>query len=440
MRIRLLSAGIAILLVASTTLAGDWPQFRGPNRNGVSDENGLLRTWPKDGPKLIWSFKNAGLGFSSMAIVGDKLYTLGSRGNDEIVLALDANKGTELWTSKIGPVVNAPENFNWGDGPRATPTIDGKYLYALGSQGELVCLDISGAQSKEIWRKNLVKDFGGEMMSGWGFSESPLVDGKLLIVTPGGAQGTLAAMDKLTGALVWRSTELKHLAPYTSVTVAEINGQRQYIQTSSTEHQKDAYLNAFSPKDGKLLWSTSFHKGDLYLIASDPIVKGNLVYLSAGDSVSLSFLFEINKDNSVKQRYSKANQKKMKNNHGGVVMVDTGVFGYSDGAGWAAQDYATGKQLWVERNELEASGSGATIAVDGMLYLYTDKGEVGLVKADPKGFELAGSFKIPETSKFPGTRKTSSGAKAWSHPAVANGHLYVRDCEFIYCYDVRDKK
>jgi outer membrane protein assembly factor BamB len=440
MKTRLPLAGI-VLLLGSFVTAADWPQFRGPQRNGVSAETGLLKEWPKDGPKLAWSFKNAGLGFSSMALIDGKLYTLGSRGDDEIVLALDALKGTELWTARIRPVVNAPDNLQWGDGPRATPTIDGKHLYALGSQGDLVCLDISAAAPKEVWRKNLVKDFGGEMMSGWGYSESPLVDGKLLIVTPGGEQGTLAALDKVTGAVVWRSKELKQLAPYTSVTAADINGVPQYIQSSYVDEKEGGYLNGFAAKDGKLLWSQRIHKGHLYLIASNPIVKGNLVYQSTGDEAAVCHLYEIGADNTVKERYSKANQKKLKNNHGGVVPVGDNVYGYSDSQGWVCQDFATGKsQPWADRTELTGNSSGTIIAADGMLYLYTDLGEAGLVKADPKAFDLISSFKIPELSKYPRMRKTSSGAKVWSHPAIANGHLYLRDCELIFCYDIRGKK
>lgn len=441
MKTRLLLVGIAALLFGSFAHVDDWPQFRGPQRDGVSAETGLLKDWPKGGPKLAWSFKNAGLGFSSMAIADGKLYTLGSRGDDEVVLAFDAAKGAELWTMKLGPIVNGSENAVWGDGPRSTPTIDGKHLYALGSQGELVCLEISGGQPKEVWRKNLVKDFGGEMMSGWGFSESPLVDGKLLVVTPGGTAGTLAALDKLTGAVVWRSKELTHLAPYTSIMATDIHGVRQYVQTSCKEVKKGGFVSGISAADGKLLWSEPIFKGSAYLIASNPLIKGNLVYHSTGDDSHECHLFEIGKDNKVKEKYSKASQKNMKNNHGGVVLVGDYVYGYSDGRGWTCQEFAKGTLKWEEPGDPVCNGSGATISAGGMLYLVSDLGEVGLADADPKAFNLVSSFKMPQLSKFPASKRTTSkNSKVWSHPAVANGYLYVRDAEFIYCYDIRDKK
>jgi hypothetical protein len=445
MRIRPLIS-IALLLVASRLLADDWPQFRGPKRDGLSAETGLLKSWPKSGPKLVWSFKNAGLGFSSYSVVGNTFYTLGSRDNDEIILALDALKGTELWTVKLGPIFTSEENVQWGDGPRSTPTIDGKRLYALGAQGELVCLDISAAKPKEVWRKNLITDFGGVMMTGWGYSESPLVDGKLLLVTPGGNGGTVAALDKEAGTVVWRTTDIKHAAAYTSVMAADINGQRQYIQTSyepdpdGNDKNDGSFINGFAAKGGKLLWSQKIFKGYEYLIASNPLIKDSLVYHSAGDHIAACHLFEIGKDNKLTDKYSKASQKIMKNNHGGVVRVGDHVYGYSDNRGWVCQDFASGKVAWEERNDLECFGSGSLMAADGMLYCVSDKGTVGLVEASPKGFELAGSVQMPELSKFPKTRKTSTSSKVWSYPVVANGHLYVRDSEFIYCFDVRDKK
>jgi outer membrane protein assembly factor BamB len=434
MSLRLPLVGI-LFLCGSMAGAADWPQFRGPHRDGLSAETGLLQQWPKGGPKLVWSFKKAGLGYSSMSIVDGTLYTLGSRGDDEIVLALDAVKGTELWTVKLGPIVNAWENKQWGDGPRATPTIDGKHLYALGSQGALLCLDLATGKPKEVWRKDLLKDFGGEMMTGWGYSESPLIDGKLLLVTPGGDKGTLAALDKFTGALVWRSTELKQSAPYTSVMAADFNSSRQYIQASYAGDKEGGYLNGFAAKDGKLLWSEQIYKGSMFLIASNPLIKDNLVYHSNANNCHL---FEIGKDDKPKDRYTKkSGQKNMKNNHGGVVLLGDHVYGYSHGRGWACQEFAEGQLKWEEPGELACNESGAMIAGDGMLYMVTDLGEVGLAKADPTGFNLTGSFKMPELSKYRTTRKTSVSSKVWSHPAIANGHLYVRDCEFVYCYDVK---
>ncbi len=438
MTTRLTLALSAALLLAARAAPADWPQFRGPHRDGVSTEKGLLRTWPKGGPKLAWSFKDAGLGFSSLAIAGGKLYTLGTRGDSEIVLCLDAVKGTELWTAKIGPVFTFEGNA-WGDGPRGTPTIDGNRLYAIGGRGVLVCLDISGAQPKELWRKDFVKDLGGEMMTSedqsWGYSESPLVDGKLLVCTPGGKQGTLAALDKETGAVVWRSTGLTQQAPYSSIMPADIHGVRQYIQNSYLSDKVGGYLSGVAAKDGKLLWSQKVVKGQIYLLASNALIQGDLVYAS---NYKGCHLFEIGKDMKAEEKYATAAQKNLRNNHGGVVLIGEHVYGRSEKA-WTCQDFASGEIAWEEPNDLRCRASGATIAAEGMLYLYTDRGEVGLVEANPKEFKLAGSFIIPEKSKYPTTRTTSRSAEPWSHPAIANGRLYVRDCELIFCYDIRGK-
>jgi outer membrane protein assembly factor BamB len=439
MKARLLLLGVAVALFGSLGLAADWPQFRGPNRDGVSHEKGLLKAWPKDGPKLLWTYKDAGLGFSSFAIVGDKLYTLGTRGDDEIVLVLDANKGTELWTAKIGPIFTFKDN-SWGDGPRSTPTIDGQYLYALGGQGILVCLDIA-AKGKEVWRKDLRKDLGGEPMVenyNWGYSESPLVDGPLLICTPGGAQGTVAALDKKTGKVVWRSTGLTNQAPYTSPVVAEFRGVRQYIQTSYIGSTEGGVVSGFAAKDGKVLWTELLAKKSNYNLASTPLVLGDRLYISEGSGYGCH-LYEFKSSPKVKDLYSKAAQKVMKNNHGGVVLVEGHVYGFSEPGMWVCQDLDSGKAAWTERNEI-GGRSGSITAADNMLYLYSDEGEIGLLAADPKEFRLSGKFTIPERSKFPSTRASSREAKVWAHPVVANSRLHLRDGELIFCYDVRAAK
>ena len=244
--------------LAACALAGgaDWPQWQGLDRTGVSKETGLLKSWPKDGPPRLWTFKNLGIGFSGPAIVRDRLYTMGARNESTFVIALDIDKGTEVWSHKIGPIFT--QDF-YGDGPRSTPTVDGDYLYALDGTGELVCLET--AKGKEIWRKNLIKDLGGEMMTEWGFSESVLIDGDKLICTPGGDKGTLAALDKKTGAVLWRSTELKNKAPYSSMMVADIGGVRQYIQNSFIGKTEGGTVSGFAAKDGKLLWKGAAFEG-----------------------------------------------------------------------------------------------------------------------------------------------------------------------------------
>jgi outer membrane protein assembly factor BamB len=433
---------LCFLMMAALSLGAvqgaDWPQWRGPERSGIAKETGLLQKWPEGGPKLLWTYREAGLGFSSFTVVGDKLYTLGSRGDDEIVLALDAAGGKELWTAKIGPIFTFKIN-KWGDGPRGTPTIDGNHLYAIGGQGILVCLDIAN-QGKEVWRKDFIKDLGGAMMTMWGYSESPLVDGDLVICAPGGAAGAVAALNKKTGALVWRAKDLGRKAAYGSAVVATLHGVRQYIHSAQIDDVKGCVIAGLGAKDGKVLWSASLFEGPSYSACATPLVVGNTVYVTTlSESVSGCHLFEIGADFTVKDLYAKKNQKNLKNNHGGVVLVGASIYGYSDGLGWVCQDLKTGKLNWDERNVLEGD-SGSIIAADGRLYLFSEEGEAVLLEPEAKEWTEHGRFKLPETSKLNKMRRTSIASKTWAHPTIADGRLYLRDCELIFCYDVRTSK
>ena len=191
---------ILAVSISSLATAADWPQFRGPNRDDVSTETGLLKQWPATGPKRVWLFDNAGMGYSGFSVVGGKLFTLGTRDSKEILIALDASTGKELWTAGIGDILGN----GWGDGPRGTPTVDGDHVYALSGTSNLVCAQAS--DGKVLWTKSMA-DLGGKK-PGWGFTESPLVDGKLVLATPGGEKGTMAAFDKTTGAVVWQSADI----------------------------------------------------------------------------------------------------------------------------------------------------------------------------------------------------------------------------------------
>src|SRR5262245_55966592 len=247
MRIRIGMIGVMCLGVVVTAIrAEDWPQFRGPQRDGVSRETGLRKTWPQDGPPLLWSYAEAGLGYSGPAVVGDRLYMSGGRGDQEYVFALDlknvADKTVkEVWSAKIGPLFTWKGN-QWNMGPNATPTVGGERLFALGGFGDLVCVET--ASGKEAWRKSMPRDLGGEVNPigggledptplGWGYAWSPLVDGDRIICVPGGKQGLLAALDGKSGTIIWQSKEITDQAPYSSPVAAEVGGVRQYIQVTN---------------------------------------------------------------------------------------------------------------------------------------------------------------------------------------------------------------
>jgi outer membrane protein assembly factor BamB len=439
MKTRILVLLTATLLPCPWLAADSWPQFRGPERTGRSAEKGLLQEWPKGGPSLLWTFAEAGIGFSSPAIVGDKLYIAGAHGDDSFVICLNVASGKEAWRHKLGPIFTF-QNNTWGDGPRSTPTVDGSLLYALGGFGDLVCLEAAGG--KEVWRKHLAKDLDGEMMTVWGYSESPLVDGDKLVCQPGGPQGTLAALDKKTGKVLWRSKELKDKATYASLRVAEIGGVRQYIALTYISDAEGSAVAGVAADDGRLLWYQPFQKGSSYAVVPTPIIQGNLVYVTAGYGAGCRLL-NVNAGGGgkfqVKDLYSRKTWKNMKNTHGGVVLVDDNVYGHSERLGWVCQELKTGRIAWEDAGKLECE-SGAIIYGDGRLYLYSDQGVAVLLKASAKGWEEAGRFELPMKSKAPENRPTSQRAGIWTHPAIADGRLYLRDQELLFCYDIRANK
>lgn len=436
-----LLAVVLVIGMASNLRGDDWPQFRGPTRDGISKETGLAKEWPKDGPKLLWTFENAGLGHSSFAIVKDVLFTLGTdfdaknpkdSARDEYVIAIDAKSGKEKWRIKLSSLY-APKGGTYGDGPRSTPTIDGNMLYALSGAGDLVCFDIS-AQPKEVWRKNLPKDFDGALMTGYGFSESPLIDGEHLICTPGGAGGTLAALNKKTGALVWRSKAWTDAASYASVIAADIQGVRQYLQIGYEPAKTIGSVAGVEAKTGNVLWNSPIFSGANDGTSTSPIVNGNQVYVSAAWGGGCH-LFEIDKKQNAKDLYNKKAQKRVKSTFGGLVLVDGHIYGHTEPGSWICQELKSGDEKWLERNELKCS-SGAIIAVDGKLFVYTDDGEAAMLAVSPDEFKVISTLKIPKRSTMPADRVSSRMSRVWAHPVIANGVLYLRDHEYIFAFDI----
>jgi outer membrane protein assembly factor BamB len=402
---------IALGLLPATVRSADWPQWRGPDRTDVSAETGLLKSWPEKGPKRLWSFDKAGNGYSGFSVVGGRLYTMGTRDAKEVVLALDVEKGTEVWASPIGPAL---EN-DWGDGPRGTPTADGDFIYALSGAGNVVCL--KAAKGEKVWEKDLVKDLGGKVPH-WGYAESVLVDGSKVICTPGGKKGALAALDKKTGEVVWRSTEFTDGAQYSSLIAADLNGTRQYVQLTMES------IAGVAAEDGKLLWKTRW-PGSTAVIPT-PIVHNGHVYVTSGYGVGCK-LVKIEAGNQATEVYA---NKVMKNHHGGVVRVGDHLYGHSDGAGWVCQDWKTGEMVWSQK---EAVGKGAVTCADGMLYLLDERnGTVALVEPSPKGWSEKSRFQLEPQSKI----RSRRGA-IWTHPVVANGRLYLRDQDLIHCHEVK---
>jgi outer membrane protein assembly factor BamB len=400
-----------LLLAAPAANASDWPQWRGPNRTDISTETGLLKEWPAGGPKQLWVFKEAGLGYSGYAIVGGKLLTIGLFGDNENVVCLDAKTGKQLWSAAIGPIFKN----GWGDGPRATPTVDGERVYALSGNGTLGCINLK--DGKGVWKVNM-REFGGKIPN-WGYTESVLVDGAHVICTPGGDQGTLLALDKATGKKVWQSADWKDGAQYSSPIVATHDGTRQYIQLTMQ------HVAGVSAKDGKLLWQTDF-PGKTAVIPT-PIFKDGQVYVAAGYGVGCKSV-KLGAGSQASELYANDG---MVNHHGGVILVGDHLYGHSDKAGWTCQDFKTGAVIWASKN----LGKGAAHCADGMLYLLEESsGTVALIEASPKGWNEKGRFKLD-----PQTTQRNPKGKIWTHPVVADGKLYLRDQELLLCYDVKGK-
>lgn len=406
-----LTAGAFVAAFASTVTlqAADWPQWRGPNRDDVSKETGLLKAWPEGGPKQLWVFKDAGLGYSGYSIAARKLFTMGIRNGGEELVAVDIKDGKELWSAKIGDILKN----GWGDGPRGTPSVDGGFVYALGGQGILICASI--ADGKIAWQKTM-QEFGGKT-PGWGYTESVLVDGNRVLCTPGGSQGAVVALDKKTGKTLWQSKDFTDGAQYSSIVATDLNGARQYIQLTM---KSVVGLNA---ADGAVLWKVEF-PGKTAVIPT-PIVHGNQVYVTAGYGVGC-MSFKVGPGNTIEKLYE---NKVMKNHHGGVIQLDGHVYGHSDGVGWTCQNLATGEEVWSEKTAL---GKGALAYADGRLYcLAENNGTVVLAEASTKGWKEHGRFKLD-----PQTTQRNPQGRIWTHPVIVGGKLYLRDQELLHCYDV----
>lgn len=403
---------IVLTLSVNVPLArksADWPQFRGPNRDGVSEETGLLKAWPKDGPTLVWTATGLGGGYSSVSVAGERIYTLGNKGNTTYVVAIQRDSGKVRWSSELGPA---------GGNLGCTPTVEGTRIYALGQAGDLVCLDAAG---KRLWRRNLHQDFGG-VCGGWQYCESPLVDGDRLIVTPGGKSATMVALAKDSGKELWKCAipVERNEAGYSSVVIAEVGGVRQYVQLINGGLVGVA-------DDGRFLWK--YEKlGPNTANIPTPIVFGDQVFASAGYGKGGALLKLTADGTEVSAAETYFNQR-LTNKHGGVIRIGDYVYGDTDDQGRPfCADVKSGKVLWKRDGQGNGRGSASVTYADGHLYFHYENGVIALVEASPDGYKETGSFRVPKTS----------GA-SWAHPVVCAGHLYLREGDLLYCYDVREQ-
>ena len=418
-----IASGAVVLPPAPPMVADDrgWPQFLGPHYDNLCRETGLRTDWEQNPPTLLWKIEGLGTAYSSVAVTGGRILTMGDRiGSDgqkaQFVLAFDAETQKELWATKVGP----PHK----DGPRSTPTVDGDLLYALGTEGNLVCLET--ATGTERWRKSLVSDFGGAVMSRWKFSESPLIDGAKVICTPGGPEATLVALEKLTGEVLWKCAvpalgeKGNDGAGYASAVVAEIDGVRQYVQLIGRG------LVGIEAETGRFLWGYNWIANGVANIPT-PVVRGPYIFTTTNYTTGSALLKIVKVEDTfhVQELYT-LDAKQFENHHGGIVGVGNYVYGgHGNSRGEpVCVDVTTGKIAW--RGEAPERGSASILYADGHVLFRYDRGLVALVEATPEAFRVKGTFQ-PPTGEGP----------AWARPVIADGKLYLRHGDLLACYDVR---
>jgi outer membrane protein assembly factor BamB len=398
-----------VRLAAQTQPSTDWPQWRGPDRNGVSAETGLQQQWGTSGPTLEWTVATLGKGYGSLAIQGDRIFVQGSNGSQSVVYSLNRADGKGVWSKALGPAGNSDR----GPGPRGTPSIDGDRLYVLTESGDLACL--KAADGAAIWQRNILRDFRSRNLQ-WLVSESPLVDRDRVIVTPGGPDATLVALDKMTGKTLWTSAGLSDEAGYASPIAADVHG----VRTIMTLTGKGAV--GVRASDGRLMWKYDKVGNDTANIAT-PVFSDNKVFFTSNYGTGGALLELTAQADEVRARELYFTRD-MQNHHGGVVLVGGYLYGFSNTI-LACLEFTTGKVMWRNRSV----GKGALTYADGRLYILGEDNVVGLAAASSAGYTEFGRFGIAD-----------QGFPTWAHPVVSGGRLYIRNQGTLASYDVRAKR
>ena len=415
---------ICLLLDAgasSSTPSGavpDWPQWRGPHRNGVSQETGLLKQWPADGPKLVWQLNDIGDGYSTPSVVGNRIYLMSNRGmENEFVQCLSTRDGKVIWTTRVGKVGN-PSDFLYAKA-RSTPTVDGDFIYSMSSDGDLTCLETKNGQIR--WQKSARKEFGGQPGT-WAYAESPLVDGDVVVVTPGGAQATIVALNKKTGELIWKSqVPGGDAAGYASAIIVNAAGRKQYVQFLSKG------IVGVDAKTGEFLWRyAQVAKGMAQMVT--PVASDEYVYGGAQGVGGGIVRLKAKPDGVGADEVYFA--RGLPNNIGGSVLVGNYLYGTA-GDSLVAVEFATGTIKW----KADCIGGGSVACADGMLFVHGENGQVALVEATPDAYREKGRFTPPLPPK---RRKLGPfPERAWTYPVIANGRLYIRDIGTLWAFDVK---
>ncbi len=390
------------------TVPGDWPQYRGPQRDNISTETGLLDKWPPGGPALVWQIDGLGEGYSSVSLFGGTIFTMGTRGSEELLIALNRTDGSVKWTRRTGSV----RGDGQGGGPRGTPTVDSDRVYALGANGDLVCANVDTGEV--VWELNILKEFDGGNIT-WGISESVLIDGDRLICTPGGKAATVAALNKFTGKTIWKSVvDGTPQASYASPIAIDVGGVRQYVNYVHTA------VIGVRATDGQPLWGNGASANGT-ANCSAPVAVGNYVFTASGYGTG-GALFQLASQNNQTRAEVLYRTNKMKNHHGGMVIHNNSLYGFDEQI-LTCLDLKTGNVTWQDRSV----GKGSLTMADGKLILRSEGGPLALATVTTKGYQELGRFDQPDRS----------GRPAWSHPVVAGGKLHLRDWDKLLVYDLK---
>ncbi len=384
----------------------DWPQWRGPERNGLSKDTGLLKQWPSSGPQQNWSISGLGEGYGAIAIKGDRIFAQGTRGSASVVFCLNRADGKTVWSAALGAKVNE----EMGNGPRSTPTVDNDRVYVLTENGDLACL--SASNGSPVWRKNILREFGGGNPR-WLISESPLIDGDRLIVTPGGRGAGIVALDKMTGKEIWRAKDLNDGAGYASCIAADVGGVRTIMNFTARA------AVSVRASDGKLMWRHSSPANGI-ANCSTPVFHDNKVFFSSAYDTG-GALLGLSAEGGEVRAQELYFTRDVKNRHGGMVLVNGYLYGFSEPL-LTCIEFATGRKMWANRSV----GKGSLTYADGMLYLLSEQNVVGLAEANPNAYVEKSRFSIPD-----------QGKNSWAYPVVIGGKLYIRNQGTLTAYNVK---
>ena len=406
---------LSLFIFLNISIAQDISEWREEGRTGVSSETGLMQSWPETGPVLIWSNLELPKGYSSPSFGNGIIYITGTRGSQDILIALDMG-GKILWEKVMGRAWtgSTPES-------RATPTVEGSRVYTCSGLGDITCFD--GTTGDIIW-SYMASEMNRGTYGLWGIAESLLIDGEKIYFSPGGPETMTIALNKATGKLIWKSPSLNDKPGYVSPILIDYAGKRMLVNVSL------GHIYAVDASNGTILWKVAHENprpGRDLIFCVTPLFHNGLVYVTAGYNIGGRLIKIAGNGTSASVVW---NDDVLDVHHGGVVQVDGFIYGanwlHNGDGNWCCIDWETGKKMW----EKHWNCKGSIISAEGMLYIYDEKrGNVGLLKATPEKFDLVSSFQITPGDAGP----------FWAHPVIRDGVLYIRHTNALMAFNIKAK-